>query len=120
MKSKILQELKLKAEDSIVYVLAVDKDLNTFPGYKFNPDKEILYYVTESDAWLFFWCQMIMGDSCDNIKGIPRKGKMAAYKILVDSDDPELSVKHAYLDHYGDDWKQWYDKNYDLLYMGSR
>ena len=95
-----------------------DKDFNTFPGWHYNPDKKVKYWVSEEDADLFFWSQMIMGDTTDNIKGIPRKGKMAAYKILSEAVDPKLAVIAQYKIAFEDDWEETYNKNYELLKIG--
>jgi len=97
-----------------------DKDFNTFPGWHYNPKWKVKYWVSEEDADLWFWCQMIQGDTADNIKGIPGKGKMAAYKILSKAEDPKLAVIAAYRNHYGEDFKEMYDKNYELLHIGKR
>lgn len=100
-------------------IVAIDKDLNTIPYWHYNPDKKIKYWVSPEDAELFFWSQMIMGDTVDNIKGIKGKGKMAAYKILSEAKDYKLAVIAAYRNVYGDDFKKEYDKNYELLFIGK-
>ena len=99
-------------------IVSIDKDLNTIQGWHYHPDKKLKYFVSQEDADLFFWCQMIMGDTTDNIKGIPRKGKMAAYKILSEAVDPKLAVIAQYKIAFEDDWEQMYNKNYELLKIG--
>jgi hypothetical protein len=101
--------------------VSTDKDFNTACGWKYNPDKKVKYWVSEEDAELFFWSQMIMGDTVDNIKGIPGKGKMAAYKILSEAEDPKLAVIAAYKIAYPDEeeFKAMYQKNYECLYIGA-
>lgn len=95
-----------------------DKDFNIFPGWHYNPKWKVKYWVSEEDAELWLCCQMIQGDTVDNIKGIPGKGKMAAYKILADAEDPKLAVIAAYREHYGEEFDYFYDKNYELLRIG--
>jgi len=51
----------------------------------------------------FFWAQMIMGDTADDIPGIPRKGAAYAYKQLdtVESDAECFDViKAVYKEHF--------------------
>jgi len=99
-----------------------DKDFNTFPGWHYNPKWRVKYWVSEEDAELWLACQLIMGDSCDNIKGLPDHGSYAAYNILKDCTDPLLRAKLAYQYHYRDNctksWSEEYNKNLELLKIG--
>lgn len=63
-------------------ICTTDKDLNMIPGYHYNWDKGLKYVVDEDTADLWFYSQLIMGDSTDNIGGIPKAGKKAVEKIL--------------------------------------
>ena len=48
-----------------------DKDLKNTPGWHHNPRTDEVFWVTEEQAGRHFWYQMALGDSSDNIKGLP-------------------------------------------------
>jgi hypothetical protein len=55
----------------------------------------------------FFWAQMLMGDSTDNIVGCRNRGKVFAYKLLKDLYEPNDMaevVARCYMDTYGEEW----------------
>lgn len=65
----------------------IDKDLNQIPGWHYNwelrrkgevirPAKRYHVSLTEGDRW--FWMQLVMGDSTDNIPGIKGIGPKKA------------------------------------------
>lgn len=60
----------------------IDKDLNCIPGLHYNWDKGIKYKVGLADSIWYFHRQMLMGDSTDNIPGIPGTGETKATKIM--------------------------------------
>ena len=107
-------------------IVSIDKDLNTVPGYHYNPDKEVTYFVSQYDAYFWLMCQMIMGDTTDNIKGVHRLGKKWCIENLEHGDWPKVlcnKVKRAYLDYFNGDKdlaKQFYDKNLFLLGLGLK
>ena len=65
-------------------IVSTDKDMKTIPGFHFNPRKKELgvTYVSPKEAARFHMVQTLMGDSTDNIKGIPRVGVKTAEKWL--------------------------------------
>lgn len=78
----------------------IDKDFKQFPGYFYNlKSREVTYsdyigYLTytkskgiDGRGFLFFCAQMIMGDTSDNIVGIPKCGAKKAYDTLKDYTD---------------------------------
>lgn len=77
-----------KAPNNTVIITA-DKDLNTVAGYKYNIKKRISYYVSEEDALLWNYCQLILGDKVDAIQGIKGKGLIATYKLFQDCETEE-------------------------------
>ena len=101
-------------------VVSIDKDLNTFEGWKYNPDKRVKFYVTNSTAELWLACQMLIGDTSDNIPGIPGVGKVACVNILSGAPDPMHRVRTAYKYKYCCQWKPYFDMMHDLLYLGQR
>ena len=98
-------------------ICSSDKDFNTQEGWKYNPNWDVKYWVSEEDAELWFWCQMVMGDTSDKIKGVKGHGKAWCIKNL-DCEDPKLAVIALYRKVYGDDFEEYYNKNYELLRIG--
>ena len=110
-------------EDTII--ITSDKDMNTAPGWRYNPDKKVKYRVSPYNAELWFWCQMIMGDSADSIIGIPGMGPKGAYKLLKDTMRKGWRgiVAKAYVDAYNGDMvvaKEEFQKSEYLLRIGNR
>ena len=84
-------------------ICSIDKDMHMIPGWHYNFVKGLKFFVDEDTADLWFWCQMIMGDTTDNIGGVPKLGKKAAYNLLKDIEPNERypTVLQAYKDSYG-------------------
>lgn len=80
-----IQQTRYLERGKMSVLISADKDLNTVPGLHYNPQKKVSYNVSVDEADEWFWCQMIMGDTADNITGLPRKGVMAAFKLLQDA-----------------------------------
>lgn len=59
-----------------------DKDLNNTPGWHYNFNKGEKYYVTEDEALLNFYTQMLVGDDVDNIPGIKGMGPVKSRRAL--------------------------------------
>jgi len=70
-------------------ICTIDKDLNMIPGWHYSWDKDILYFIDEETALMWFYSQLILGDKTDNIKGVPGCGVKAAYDALKDCDTEE-------------------------------
>ena len=94
--------------DHDTIIVTVDKDMDQIPGLHCNPDKEIIYDVSQDDADLYRWIQVLTGDSTDNYPGIPKVGIAKAQKMLneVSPGDRMSVVKAVYeskelsLDYY--------------------
>lgn len=72
-------------------IVSLDKDLDQVAGYHYNFVKKQAYYITPEEGRLRFYCQILMGDNADNIKGINGIGPVTARKMLEDAqDDAEL------------------------------
>jgi len=65
--------LESEGDPSISRVVCAspDKDLLNTPGWHYNPNKGGLFWVSELQAIRHFCYQLLMGDSVDNIKGLP-------------------------------------------------
>lgn len=64
------------------YIVSVDKDLKQIPGYHYNFETNTIEEVTELDALKFLCKQLIMGDTTDNIQGIPGIGPKKAEEFI--------------------------------------
>jgi len=53
------------------------------PGWHYNFVKQEKKYVTPEEGLRFFYKQILMGDSADNIKGMPRVGVVRSEKMLA-------------------------------------
>ena len=84
----------LRDEQSSV-ICSVDKDLDMIPGMHYNFVKDESYYVSDEAADRWFYTQLLMGDSTDNIPGIPKVGIVTARKMLADFDTVEDYYKVA-------------------------
>ncbi len=73
-----------------VCVVSVDKDLKTVPGLLYNASKREAHLITEQEAMVSFYRQMVEGDSSDNILGIFRCGKKAAAELDDGASEEEL------------------------------
>lgn len=64
-------------------IVSIDKDLESIPGWLFNPDKDSKpRKVTEAEADRRFYMQVLTGDATDGYKGCPGVGPVGAAKIL--------------------------------------
>lgn len=82
-------EVDLEADDALgiaqdynTCICSIDKDLDQVPGEHYDFVKKISYTVTVARAVRYFYYQLLMGDTTDNIKGIPGCGPKTAEKIL--------------------------------------
>jgi DNA polymerase-1 len=87
-------------------VVTIDKDLDCIEGNHYNPRHKTLYQVSDEWAGYFYWKQLLMGDSTDNIPGIAGIGPKKAEKILEGSKNKEEHIERIcreYHNAYGDD-----------------
>ena len=120
-------------------IATMDKDLTQIGGFIYNfyrkpsiKDEEGnaievfkrkgLSYTTKFNAQKFLAKQMIQGDFCDQIQGLPKYGEKKAEKI-VSNITTTFGLKKAvvleYKKVYGDDYMDYLLKNFRLLYLGS-
>lgn len=78
-----------KTRDDTTIICTKDKDLDMIPGWHYNWGKELKYWVSQDNADLFFYKQLLMGDSTDNIKGIHGVGEKKAVYLLQDAETNE-------------------------------
>ncbi len=129
--------MRSRGEDFIV--ISKDKDLKQIEGLYFDYYKEKtgvldeyfrdikqyrgLSVISKEDAEYLLARQMLMGDSVDNIKGIPKIGPVKADKILVNKKGYGLfrAVYLTYLSHYHHRFiaKNEFNKTLRLVKIGS-
>lgn len=91
-------------QDTII--CSPDKDMKQVPGYHFDyrvASREIVH-VTKFNAYVNYWSQVVMGDTTDNIAGVPGIGKVGAAKLFKGmSDDFELyqCAMTQYMNYFG-------------------
>lgn len=69
---------------------------------------------------LFFYSQLITGDSVDNIPGLPKKGPKAAWNALSNTNtkgEAFEAVRELYREVVGDDWEVYMLEQGRLLWM---
>lgn len=99
---------------------SIDKDLLQLQGWHFNVRKDQLKYVSQFEADKNFYYQMLVGDSTDNIGGVPSIGPKKAAAILKDARDKvglETCVQNAYKSFCGPNWRDIMIENGRLLYL---
>lgn len=92
-----------QSDDTII--ASIDKDMNMIPGWHYDFVKENKYWVSDEDAEMWFYCQLMMGDTTDNIPGIPRVGKAKAWKTLdysMTSQEKYSRILSMYQEKYED------------------
>lgn len=71
-----------------------DKDLLQIPGHHFTKDGIITVSQEEADLW--FYTQVLTGDTTDNYKGCPGVGPVKAQAILKNAANPWSKIVEAY------------------------
>lgn len=114
----------------------IDKDINMIPGRHLNWVTQERYVVPEGlgsleqhekkvigRGLLFFYFQMLTGDSTDNIPGIPRVGIKRAYDLLTtgpnwyEEQTVIDKVRNLYYNTYKENWYDVMLEVADLLWI---
>ena len=101
-------------------IVTIDKDLDMIPGLHYNFVKEERYETNEEEAWRIFCTQLLMGDSTDNIPGLPRIGKAKAAGMLEALEHDELleEVARQYASKSRrDDWFDYLTEQAQLIWI---
>jgi 5'-3' exonuclease len=104
---------KLEADDIVSFlgnnyentvICSPDKDvLKQCSGVHYNYQKAEYVTTTTEDVQRFLWVQTLMGDSTDNIKGIPGVGVKTAENWVKNRDkNIEGFVLSKYIEYYKD------------------
>jgi hypothetical protein len=134
-----------EADDGIAYVSegvaqhkgvlhvvhTADKDMRMFGGLHVSWNDFLLtevplgaYDIVGTDGLQYghkwFWCQLLQGDTADNIPGLPRVGKETAAKLLDGTTcnaDAAPIVYGEYSKRKGDNWRAYFAEQAVLLWM---
>jgi hypothetical protein len=66
------------------FICTIDKDLDQLAGWHYNWVEDRVYWVSRREADTAFYCQLLSGDSTDNIPGIRGIGEGKARKLLAE------------------------------------
>ncbi len=120
----IYQYKELGKTDTII--CTIDKDLEMVPGWHYRWSKG---NVKEIEPWIqtrigglrSFYCQLLTGDSVDNIHGLYGVGPKSTYisriNEMVDEQDMAKLVLELYHKWYGNYAEQFMSENAKLLWM---
>lgn len=86
-------------------IVSIDKDFRQVPCLLFNPNRNTWETVDEFEGLKFFYTQLLVGDSVDNIKGVWKVGPAKAAKIL-DGAATELEMWKRCLEAYEGDYER--------------
>lgn len=100
------------ARDKSTIICTIDKDLDMVPGWHYNINSKETYWVDLDSANYFFFWQMLVGDSTDNIPGIKGKGKKRATDLLEHLKGDTQAMQQVVVDLY----RQQYEDNYVAAY----
>lgn len=74
----------------------IDKDMLQIPGWHYNYVKKEWQEVSEEDAILTLYRQILMGDASDNIPGLPRIGEKKAAEAITNYETALVDAMNFY------------------------
>jgi len=81
-------------------ICSIDKDLRQIPGNHYNFVKKEKFYVTPKEGLRYFYGQLLIGDSGDNVVGCRGIGPVKAERILPTSFSSESELFRAVFNTY--------------------
>ena len=106
-----------RAANKDFIIASVDKDLDCIEGKHYNPRTRSVYTIDKEYAERHYWKQILMGDSTDNIPGVPKIGPKTADKLFIDTKDYRSVVAQAYNNYYGDQGYSYLIANGRLIHI---
>ena len=103
-----IEQYRCLNDNKLSVIVTIDKDLKMIQGYNYNPTKDELINITYHEGQQWFYKQLLMGDSVDNIPGIKGIGKVKAGKLidgLGSNQQMYDTVYNVYKKHYEDPLK---------------
>lgn len=95
-------------------IVSIDKDLDTIPGYHYNFVTGGKYKVSEDEARVNFYKQILTGDRTDNILGLPGVGPKTADAIIGDA-TKESMLFNIVRDEYNRRYPNGYDAGQGVM-----
>lgn len=91
-------------KDEPIILYSNDKDVYNLPYLTYDGKNCTIYQNNEEHYKNFFWGQMIMGDSADNISGIRGKGKKYVQELFEKNPEASLEslVFNEFIKFYGE------------------
>lgn len=85
-------------------IVTTDKDLLMLPGRHYNSKKVEFITTSVDEAYDYFWYSMIVGDTADNIKGIPGYGDKKALSFMnkIPRQDLPKEILALYMSRFGE------------------
>ena len=88
-----------------VTICSPDKDLKQVAGTIFDYRMNKIIEVSESEAMVNLYRQLLTGDTSDNVKGVPGLGEVKVNKLFEGLSDPiefGTVVREQYIKYYGE------------------
>lgn len=101
---------KVKSKDSFGDLIS-----NEYGFYETEYKQKQVDFINDEDAEKFFWSQMLIGDTSDNIKGVKGVGIKTSEKILSNSKSFWFTTARKYIEK---GQKEDFRINYQLLKLG--
>jgi DNA polymerase-1 len=117
-----ITQMKTLGDDSTV-IVSIDKDLNQIPGNHHNFVKGETYYVSPVEGLRWFYKQMLIGDTSDNVPGVSGIGPVKAGKLLDPLSDEAgfySAVRQLYEKQFGERANEVLRRNGILLKIRTR
>jgi 5'-3' exonuclease len=100
----------------------IDKDMLQIAGMHYNYVKKEWQEITEEQATLNLYRQILMGDTSDNIPGLPRVGEKKAFDAIQSAETAELDAQEMYkavvnAQLPGVDWRVYMTEQENLITM---
>lgn len=112
--------LEAEAAGDDYIICTIDKDLRCIPGKHYHLQHKKMTLVDSTAASRHYYTQLLMGDTTDNIPGIPGTGKKTAENLLqscTNDNEFQETVIGAYIACYGDDWYSFFLSNAKMIHI---
>lgn len=109
-----------KSDEFDITYARVDKDLACIPGRHYNYNKKKFTTITKNEADFFARCQILSGDSGDNIPGVPGIGPAKAKGYIEKYVSPFKAYKAAAKDKKQDTWIRNLYRDYSCVHLLNR
>lgn len=118
--SMSIDSINEEISDCRTIICSIDKDLMMIPGRHYNIKTSEKSFVDADSAMRFFWKQMLMGDTIDNIQGVPKFGKIKSNRLIDNCSTLEEcreKVQEEYKKYYKENWQEVYLEMGNLLWI---